>query len=267
MALLWQSPRLAADPRLRVGRLVSEPLRSGGRRHRPAPDELEARVERVGARVELSPELLERFPHEVSEGQLQRACLARALNTEPGYLICDELTSMLDVSTQAGLLEVIAQDVHDRGTGVLLITTRCRTGGVLRTDTQHMKVLMLDAPQAMLDERWRLGLDGRDEMWDGVLHMVPPPEDPHQGLSGDFYLCVGPIAKRRGLVPRMETGLFASDGDYRVPDQLYRHPEHGSQRGAEADAEGGFVSDILGIRLRTVAGVLLISWDDGSASV
>lgn len=73
-------------------------------------------------RVGLSPELLERFPHEVSEGQLQRACLARALITRPSYLICDELTSMLDVSTQAALLEVIAEEVRDRAMGVLLIT-------------------------------------------------------------------------------------------------------------------------------------------------
>jgi len=122
VALLWQSPRLAADPRLTVGRLVGEPLRSGGRRDRPAPAELNARVEQIRARVGLSAELLERFPHEVSEGQLQRACLARALITQPHYLICDELTSMLDVSTQAALLEVIADDVQDRAAGILLIT-------------------------------------------------------------------------------------------------------------------------------------------------
>jgi Uma2 family endonuclease len=92
---------------------------------------------------------------------------------------------------------------------------------------------MLEAPQAMLDERRRLGLDGRDEMWDGVLHVVPPAGDAHQGLSLEFSYVVGPIAKRRGLVPRMETGLFRADDDYRVPDQLYRLPDQGSARGAE----------------------------------
>lgn len=122
VALLWQSPRLAADPRLNVGRLIGEPLRSGGRRYRPTPAELDARVEHVCERVGLSSELLERLPHEISEGQLQRACLARALITRPRYLICDELTSMLDVSTQAALLEVIADEARDRAAGVLLIT-------------------------------------------------------------------------------------------------------------------------------------------------
>jgi Uma2 family endonuclease len=97
-----------------------------------------------------------------------------------------------------------------------------------------MRVLMLDAPQAMLDERRRLGLDVRDEMWDGVLHMVPPPGDPHQEFGAEFFGVVMHIAKRRGLLPRYETGLFRSDKDYRVPDQLYFRPEQRSRRGAES---------------------------------
>jgi Uma2 family endonuclease len=96
-----------------------------------------------------------------------------------------------------------------------------------------MRVLMIDAPQSMLDDRHRMGLDRRDEMWDGVVHMVPPAKDEHQGVNGDFWYVVYPLAKRRGLFPRMETGLFHCDDDYRVPDQLYRLPEHGSERGAE----------------------------------
>jgi Uma2 family endonuclease len=96
-----------------------------------------------------------------------------------------------------------------------------------------MRVVMLDVPQSTLDERRALGLDGRDEMWDGVLHMVPPPSEPHQGLSSEFFLAVGALAKIRGLVPRMETGLFRGDNDYRVPDQLYCRPEHRTRRGVE----------------------------------
>ncbi|MGQ0630370.1 MAG: Uma2 family endonuclease [Sporichthyaceae bacterium] len=94
-------------------------------------------------------------------------------------------------------------------------------------------VLILDAPQAMLDERRALGLDRRDEMWDGVVHMVPPAKDAHQGLSLEFYDVVGALARALGLVPRLETGLFDSDSNFRVPDQLYRRPDHGSERGAE----------------------------------
>jgi Uma2 family endonuclease len=99
-----------------------------------------------------------------------------------------------------------------------------------------MRVVMYEASpdvEAMLAERRRLGLDVRDEMWGGVLHMVPPPGDAHGEFSLEFVFVVGPIAKRRGLVPRMETGLFRAADDYRVPDQLYRRPDQGSDRGAE----------------------------------
>lgn len=96
-----------------------------------------------------------------------------------------------------------------------------------------MRVLMLEPPQAMLDERRRLGLDGRDEMWDGVLHMVPPPGGPHQRLATEFLLAAGPVAKQRGLVPHFETGLFDHDANYRVPDLLFSRSDQLSERGVE----------------------------------
>jgi Uma2 family endonuclease len=96
-----------------------------------------------------------------------------------------------------------------------------------------VQVLFLDAPRAVLDERRRLGLDRRDEVWNGVLHVVPPPGGPHQRLSTAFLLAVGAVAAGRGLVPHAETGLFRAADDYRVPDQLYCRPEHLSDRGVE----------------------------------
>jgi peptide/nickel transport system ATP-binding protein len=112
--LIFQAPRLAVDPRLRLRAAIAEPLAASGLDRAPAA----IWAERTG----LTPDLLERFPHEVSEGQLQRACLARALTVGPRYLICDELSSMLDVSTQAALLETIATAQVELDLGVLLIT-------------------------------------------------------------------------------------------------------------------------------------------------
>ena len=119
--LIFQAPRIAVDPRLRVGEAILEPLAASG----IAPADTAERIallESWAARVGLTRDLLERFPHEVSEGQLQRACLARALAVRPRYLVCDELSSMLDVSTQAALLETIAAIQDERELGVLLIT-------------------------------------------------------------------------------------------------------------------------------------------------
>jgi Uma2 family endonuclease len=96
-----------------------------------------------------------------------------------------------------------------------------------------MRAVLLEVPESMLNERRRLGLDGHDEVWNGVLHMVPPPGGPHQEVSTELFLVLGPLAKRCGLRPRFETGLFCATDDYRVPDQLYCRPEQLSDRGAE----------------------------------
>lgn len=97
-----------------------------------------------------------------------------------------------------------------------------------------MRAVLLSVPPEMLEERRRLGLDGRDEMWDGVVHVVPPAGDAQQEVQADLFHVLYPLAKRRGLVPRFETGLFRDESDYKVPDQLYCRPEHRSTRGAES---------------------------------
>jgi peptide/nickel transport system ATP-binding protein len=119
--LVWQAPRLAVDPRLRIGDAILEPLAAS---HQLAPTraDQQALMATWAARTGLTEELVERFPHEVSDGQLQRACLARALILRPRYLICDELSSMLDVSTHAALLQTIKAIQQKQELGVLLIT-------------------------------------------------------------------------------------------------------------------------------------------------
>ena len=81
-----------------------------------------ARVDEVCAQVGLTAELRGRRPHEVSDGQLQRACLARALAPRPDYLLCDEMTAMLDASSTAALVSVVAAEVDGRGLGVLAVS-------------------------------------------------------------------------------------------------------------------------------------------------
>lgn len=86
---------------------------------------------------------------------------------------------------------------------------------------------------AALERRSHLGLDGRDETWEGVVHVVPPASGGHQRLGARVLMRLGPVAESRGLVASYETGLFAADEDYRVPDQLYCRPDQVSDRGAE----------------------------------
>lgn len=96
-----------------------------------------------------------------------------------------------------------------------------------------MRAVLLSVPPGMLEERRRLGIDGRDEMWDGVVHVVPPAGDGQQALQPELLYALFPLARRAGLLQRVETGLYGDERDYRVPDQLYCRPEHRSDRGAE----------------------------------
>ncbi|MFH8590930.1 ABC transporter ATP-binding protein [Streptomyces rimosus] len=114
--VVFQQPRLSADPRLRLADLITEPLRATGRR-----TEAPARLAELAPAVGLSTDLLTRRPHEVSDGQLQRACLARALILRPRWLICDEMTAMLDASTTAALVTVVEDYRRESGAGLLAV--------------------------------------------------------------------------------------------------------------------------------------------------
>lgn len=116
VGVVFQQPRLSADPRLRLRDHVAEPLRATGRRK-----EVASRVPELAERVGLGADLLARRPHEVSDGQLQRACLARALVLRPRWLVCDEMTAMLDASTAAALVAVVEEYRAESGAGLLAV--------------------------------------------------------------------------------------------------------------------------------------------------
>jgi peptide/nickel transport system ATP-binding protein len=102
--MIFQDPYSSLNPRMRVDAIVAEPARHHGILSGSA---LKARVDELLDRVGLGAEAGLKYPHEFSGGQRQRISIARALATQPRFLICDEPTSALDVSIQAQILNIL----------------------------------------------------------------------------------------------------------------------------------------------------------------
>ena len=105
MQMIFQDPYASLNPRWRVGDIVAEPIR-----HHGLLADRHAVLERVGELlrlVGLSPADRDKYPHEFSGGQRQRISIARALASDPEFLVCDEPTSALDVSVQAQILNLM----------------------------------------------------------------------------------------------------------------------------------------------------------------
>jgi ABC-type glutathione transport system ATPase component len=123
--IVFQNPRRSLDPRMTIRRSLSEPIRA---LHDRAPDdaELATWLERVG----LGREVLPRFPHQLSGGQLQRVGIARSLSVNPTILYADEPVSALDVSVQAQVLNLL-MDLRDE-LGLTLVMVSHDLGVVSR---------------------------------------------------------------------------------------------------------------------------------------
>jgi peptide/nickel transport system ATP-binding protein len=103
--IIFQDPYASLNPRWRVRDIVSEPIRVF--KMATSNSEIDDRVAKLLTQVGLSPADSDKFPHEFSGGQRQRISIARALSSEPEFLICDEPTSALDVSVQAQILNLM----------------------------------------------------------------------------------------------------------------------------------------------------------------
>jgi len=99
-----------------------------------------------------------------------------------------------------------------------------------------VRVVFLEAPEQLLAERRRLGLDGRDEMWEGELHMVPPPSFSHQEREAAIAAALVPVVRGLGLRIATQPGLYAGDDSWRVPELAVARPEQVTHRGVEGGA-------------------------------
>jgi peptide/nickel transport system ATP-binding protein len=151
---IFQSPYNSLNPRKTIGQIVGQPLRLFfDLDHGQMQDRVASTLERV----RLSASVVPRYPHELSGGERQRVAIARALAAEPTVLVCDEVTSALDVSVQAAIIDLIAELQREMKLGLLFVTHNL---ALIRTIADEVAVMsagrivelgkvddVLDAPQ------------------------------------------------------------------------------------------------------------------------
>jgi oligopeptide/dipeptide ABC transporter ATP-binding protein len=137
MQMVFQDPWSSLNPRHSARRLIEEPLLLHAKL---GAAERRARAEALAERVHLDRAMLDRLPSELSGGQLQRICVARAIATDPKLIVLDEPTSSLDLSVRAGILELLAEIRAATGAGMLFITHDL---GTLKLISDEVVVLYL----------------------------------------------------------------------------------------------------------------------------
>ncbi|NMM63420.1 ABC transporter ATP-binding protein [Clostridium sp. P21] len=108
MSVVFQDYTSSTNPRFTVKEVIAEPMLAFEKK-----DKIKEKVEELLVRVGLSKDVMDRYPHELSGGQLQRVCIARAISTKPKFIVLDEAISSLDVSIQAQVIKLLKKLKED----------------------------------------------------------------------------------------------------------------------------------------------------------
>ena len=170
MSMIFQDPYGSLDPRQRAGDIVMEPMKNFDMGL--TPKEMDSRVTELFELVGLDPAYRERVPHEFSGGQRQRLVIARALSTNPAFIVCDEAISALDVSIQAQVINLLEELQHKLGLTYLFIAHDL---SVVRHISDHVAVMYLG--QLVETADWRSLYDNPLHPYtQALLEAVPVPD-------------------------------------------------------------------------------------------
>ena len=168
--MIFQDPLASLDPRMTVAQIIAEPLRT---HHPEMPhDEIMAKVSAIMARVGLTQQQINRYPHEFSGGQCQRIGIARALILSPKLIVCDEPVSALDVSIQAQIINLLKELQHELGLALIFIAHDL---AVVRHISHRIMVMYLGRAMEFADKR-ALYDDPRHPYTQALLSAIPIPD-------------------------------------------------------------------------------------------
>lgn len=120
--MIWQHPEIAVDPRMRMAAMLFEAGVGNGRIKRLDDPSVKPEHRELLDELGIRDAWLTRYPHELSGGELQRFCIARALAADPRYLVADEISTMLDAVTQAKIWHALLHEAERRNLGMVLVS-------------------------------------------------------------------------------------------------------------------------------------------------
>jgi oligopeptide/dipeptide ABC transporter ATP-binding protein len=170
LQIVFQDPLASLDPRMTIGDSIAEPLKVfRGDLDRAARDR---EVAAMMAKVELDPNLINRYPHELSGGQNQRVGIARAMILKPKLVICDEAVSALDVSIRAQIIDLLIELQKEMGLAMIFISHDL---AVVREISHRVLVLYLGRVVELAD-RDQLYSNARHPYTKALLSAAPIPD-------------------------------------------------------------------------------------------
>ena len=186
MQIIFQDPAGSLNPRMTVNNIVGEPLKVHADLTR------RQRRQRVGdllERVGLSADYARRYPHEFSGGQRQRIGIARALASEPDFIVCDEPVSALDVSIQAQILNLLSDLQADLGLSYLFIAHNLAVVEHFADEVAVMylgRIVEIASKQMLLGQTGRLRHPYTQSLLSAVPQIDPEARKEHVKLPGEM---------------------------------------------------------------------------------
>ncbi len=184
--MIFQDPLASLNPRMTVGTIIAEPL--GVYHKHLSRMEIRKQVRIMMDRVGLSPDQINRYPHQFSGGQCQRIGIARALILQPDLVVCDEPVSALDVSIQAQIINLLVDLQREMGLSLLFISHDL---SIVKQISDRIMVMYL-GKLVEINEANALYRMPKHPYTRALIQAIPIPDPkragnrPHQTLSGEI---------------------------------------------------------------------------------